>query len=212
MDGSLPQIADPERALSLAYAAPGARGALALLWTLDEQLGSIVARTDTPAVAQMRLTWWHEALKTSRTVRPVDPLLVALAGEQRIDLESLLPLIDGWDELLEPLPLSVESLLRYADLRGGTLFAAVSRLLGGGDAPEAGRLWALVDLAFRVSDRTTAERALDLAPHARESLPRPLALLTALARYDRRRGLDRPRRPGSPGRVLRALAVGVTRL
>jgi phytoene synthase len=205
-----PLIADPERALSLAYAPAAVRPALALLWRLDEQLGAIVARTDNPTVGQMRLTWWHEALRTARTTRPVDPLLTALADEPRIDLETLLPLIDGWEELLEPLPLSEEALGRYAEARGGTLFAAASALLGGGDAREPGRLWALVDLAFRVSDRTTAELALEVAPRPTDRLPRALRVLTALAERDRRRGLDRPRRQGSPGRIARALAAGVT--
>lgn len=204
--------ADPERALSLAYAPATVRPAVALLWRLDEQLGAIVARTDNPAVGQMRLTWWHEALRTARTERPVDPLLVELADETSIDLERLLPMIDGWEELLEPLPLSDDALARYAEGRGGSLFAAVAALLGGDDAREAGRLWALVDLGFRVSDRDTAERALALAPRASGRLPRPLRVLTALAERDRRRGLGRPRRQGSPGRLLRALAAGVTGL
>lgn len=207
-----PLIADPERALSLAYAPAAVRAALALLWRLDEQLGMIVARTDNPAVGQMRLTWWHDALRMARTVRPVDPLLVALADERRIDLDALLPLIDGWEELLEPLPLSDEALMRYAETRGGALFAAAAHLLGPCEPADAGRLWALVDLAFRVSDRTTAERALALAPRVTGSLPRPLRVLTALAERDRRRGLDRPRRQASPARLLRALAAGVTGL
>ena len=206
-----PLIVDPERALSLAYAPASKRDALALLWRLDEQLSVIVARTDNPTVGQMRLTWWDEALRTARTARPVDPLLVALAEERSIDLETLRPLIDGWEALLDELPLSNEVLDRYASQRGGTLFQAASALLGGGPADEAGRLWALADLAFRTSDRKTAERALALAKDTRHSLPRPLAMLTALALYDRRRGLDRPRRQGSPARLLRALAAGVFR-
>lgn len=207
---ALPPIADPERALSLVYAPVAARAALGLLWRLDEQLGAIVARTDNQAVGQMRLTWWHEALRTARSTRPVDPLLIALADEHAIRLEALLPLIDGWEELLEPLPLPDEALLRFADNRGAVLFGVASGLLGGGGAAGAGRLWALVDLAFRVSDRTTAERALSLASDGGGPLPRSLAVLSALALYDRRRGLDRPRRQGSPGRMLRALAAGLT--
>jgi 15-cis-phytoene synthase len=203
-------IQDPERALSLAYAPAELRPALALLWCLDEQLGSLVARTDTPAVAQMRLTWWHEALGTARAVRPVDPLLQALADEPRIDLPGVQSLIDGWEVLLDELPLSDAALAQFAEQRGGTLFRAAGRLFGRDDAEveAAGRLWSLVDLAFRISDPQTAQRALALAPVARDRLPKPLALLAALARHDRLAGLDRPRRQGSPRRVLRgALAV-----
>jgi len=209
-----PKPADPERALSLAYAPAAARYGLAALWMLDEQLGTIVARTESPAVGQMRLTWWHDALRSLRTSRPVDPVLVALADVPEIAPESLLPLIDGWEALLDPMPLPDEVLATYAAARGGTLFRAAAALLGGAanDPGEAGGVWALTDLAFRVSDRETAERALSLARgHAKPMrLPRPLAVLYALARRDLRRGLERARRQGSPARVFRAVAAGLT--
>lgn len=205
-------IIDPERALSLAYAPREVRPALALLWRLDEQLGSTIARTENPAVAQMRLTWWHDALRTLRTSRPVDPLLVELGATPAIDPEKLLPLIDGWEVLLDPFPLCEEALDRYAAARGEALFAVAGELLGAGGekVQTAGRLWALVDLAFRVSDRETAARALRLAPAVSGRLPRTLALLAALASGDVRRGLDSPRRQGSPTRVARALWAGLT--
>jgi len=205
-------IADPERALSVVYAPRAMRPALSALWRLDEQLGSIVARTDNPAVGQMRLTWWHDALRTLGKARPVDPLLLDLADAPAIDSTALLPLIDGWEVMLDPLPLSDEALGRYADARGGTLFSMAGRMLGAASdrVRAAGRLWALADLAFRISDRTTAERALALAPALAGPLPKPLALLAVLAARDVRRGLDRPRRQGSPGRVARALWAGLT--
>ncbi len=203
--------ADPERALSLAYAPRNVRPALAALWRLDERLGKIVARTESPAVGQMQLTWWHEALRTLRVQPQVDPILVEIRREA-IDPNRLLSLIDGWEILLDPLPLPEEALLRFAKERGATLFRVAAVMLGGDSsaAGEAGRLWALVDLAFRVSDRKTAERAIALAPLLRHPLPRPLALLAALARRDRQRGLDRPRHPGSPVRVARAMLAGLT--
>jgi hypothetical protein len=73
-------------------------------------------------------------------------------------------------------------------------------------------MWALTDLAFRVSDRATAERALALARAevAPAQLPRTLAVLAALARGDLRRGLDQTRHQGSPTRVVRALRAGLT--
>jgi len=206
-------IADPERALSLAYAPAPVRPALSALWMLDEQLGAIVARTENPAVGQMRLTWWHDALRSLREARPVDPVLVALADAEAVDPGQLLPLIDGWEVLLDPLPLGEDALLAYADGRGGALFLVASGLLGGesASASESGKLWALVDLAFRISDRSTAERALAIARTcAPGRLPKPLAVLAALARRDARGGLDRPRRQGSPGRVARAMLAGLT--
>jgi phytoene synthase len=204
--------ADPERALTLAYAPRAVRPALSLLWRLDEQLGAVVARGGDPAVVQMRLTWWHDALQNLEHSRPVDPLLIDLAETPRIDPHSLLPLIDGWEALLDPLPLSDEALTLHAEARGACLFRAAARLLRSDEEPAAaaGRLWSLVDLAFRISDRTTAERALSLALPVERRLPPALAPLPALAARDIRRGLDRPRRQGSPARVLRAMAAALT--
>lgn len=208
-EGTIP--ADPERALSLAYAPAALRPALSALWRLDEQLGIIVARTETLAVGQMQLTWWHEALRELGTKPQVDPILVAIGETPGLDPGTLLPLIDGWELLLEPLPLDDEALTRFAEDRGATLFRVAGRLLGN-EAPAldaAGRLWALVDLAFRVSDATTASRALALAPQVAGPLPRPIAILAALARADLRRGLH-ARRQGSPARLARALVAGLT--
>lgn len=202
---------DPERLLSLSYAPARVREGLAALWCLDERLGAAIVRAEQPALAQMRLTWWHDALADLATVGQVDPVLVALARTPGIDGRSLLALFDAWDILLEPLPLSDDALAAFAEARGATLFRAAGRLLGTENpaVEEAGRLWALVDLAFGVSDRETAARALALAPVVRARLPRPLAVLAALAARDKARGL-RDRRQGSPGRVARALLAGLT--
>lgn len=203
--------ADPERALSLAYAPAALRPALSALWRLDEQLGAIVARTETPAIGQMQLTWWHEALRELDAKPQADPILVAIAEAPGLDPRTLLPLVDGWEVLLDPLPLGDEALTQFASDRGATLFRVAGRLLGSDDAglEAAGRLWALVDLAFRVSDAVTAKRALALASPVSGVLPGPLAILAALARADLRKGL-RARRQGSPARLARALVAGLT--
>lgn len=215
-------LADPERALAIAYAPREARPALAALFRLDEHLGGIVRSTSEPMLGQMRLSWWHEALGAlGRGSSPAEPLLVeleALVRQGTLDPSALLPLVEGWEELLEPLPLPDEALAAFARRRGGGLFAAAAQVI----APiaeadvKAGEGWALTDLAFRLSDRDTAERALALA---REKLaaPRPwprrlraLGILATLAAGDARAGLDAPRRPSSPRRVARALWHGVT--
>lgn len=210
-DGTV--LADPERRLALAYAPRDRRDALALVWRLDEALGEAVARAGSPALAQMRLAWWHEALSGLGAAAQADPLLAALAKEPSADPARLLPMIDGWEALLDDLPLGEEALAAYAEGRGGTLFRLTAELLGSdaGAAEESGRQWALADLAFRLSDPATAGRALDMARRiAARRLPRPLAILSALARRDVLRGLDRPREQGSPGRVARAVWAGLT--
>ena len=215
--------ADPERALALAYAPAAARPALAALWRLDETLAAIVRSTSEPLIGRMRLTWWHDALAALETAPPpAEPLLQAIAATlpgRAIAPASLAPLIDGWEALLDPLPLEAEAIDAYATGRGETLFALAAEILGNAQfagARAAGRFWALVDLGFHVSDRTTADAALRAAA-AIDGTPsywpadlRSLGLLCVLARRDLAAGLDRPRRIGSPARVARALVHRVT--
>lgn len=193
------------------------RPALALLWRLDEQLGQIVASTTTPAVGQMRLTWWHNALETL-TLRsaPAEPLLQDIAAEPRIEPVALLRLIDGWEALLDSLPLAPEQIALHAEARGGPLFEAAAATLGR-RAPVgiAGQLWALTDLAYRISDAETARRALDQARSLVPQLPRnwakplkPLGMLTTLARRDAL-ARDPVRRQGAPARVAIAFRFGL---
>lgn len=219
---ALPPIMDPERALALAYAPVGKREALGLLWRLDEQLGRIVATTTDSMVGQMRLTWWHDALsRLGSGDAPAEPLLQALSAVPGLSGTALTPLIEGWEMLLDPLPLDTEALANYADNRGGGLFAAAAAVLGAEEVSglrEAGSIWALADLAFHIRDRTTAERAIARAcairvpPHRWPRSLRPLGALFALARRDTAAGLHRPRRPGSPARVARLFVHGLTGL
>ena len=82
-------------------------------------------------------------------------------------------------------------------------------------AESAGSAWALIDLGARVSDMRTAEAARALAADRLSAVGqrrwptplRPLAVLTALARYDQRAGF--PRRQGAPRRLAIALRAGM---
>lgn len=167
----------------------------------------------------MRLTWWHNALDgLGQGPAPAEPLLRDIAAEPRLDPALLLPAIDGWEALLDPLPLDPEQIALHGRARGGGLFQAAADALGGADAggiEAAGALWALTDLAFRISDRTTAEAAMAQARALAGAAPRrwprvlkPLGLLTLLARRDALAGLG-ARRQGSPGRVLRCIGFGL---
>jgi phytoene synthase len=215
---------DPERALTLAYAPAAVRPALAVLWQLDERLGAIVAATREEQLGAIRLTWWREALERLDAVPPPEePLLKAVATEligRGIGGAALGDIADGWAALLAALPLDTEALEAHAAQRGGALFRNAGALLGA-EAPQltaAGEGWALIDLAFHVSDQETAGRAVAMA---RERLAgasdwhwparlRPLGALTMLASGDAAAGLTVKRRPGSPKRVARALLHRLT--
>lgn len=165
----------------------------------------------------MRLTWWHNALETlALGPAPAEPLLKDIAAEPRIAPTALLRLIDGWEALLDPLPLAPEQIALHAEARGATLFEAAAATLGtAAPVGAAGQLWAFTDLAYRISDKETAKRALEQARALTPKLPKrwpkalkPLGMLTALARHDAR-ARELVRRQGSPTRVAIAVRFGL---
>jgi phytoene synthase len=217
------EIADPERALTLAYAPQAARPGLSVLWQLDERFAGVVRTTREPQLGMIRLSWWREALeRLDSEPAPDEPLLQAVAVElvaRGVPGLKLGNIADGWAALLRPMPLDEGALATHAAERGGGLFRTAGMILGDG-APQltaAGEGWALVDLACHVSDAATASRALDLA---RERLApivdwrwptrlRAVGALARLAMVDAAADAG-DRRPGSPGRVARALLHRVT--
>lgn len=201
-------LADPERRLALAYVPTARRPALAALWALDEALARIVATTREPALGQMRLLWWRDALTRLDTAPPPgEPVLEALAREvlpAGIAGAEMAAMTEGWDALL-PLDAADETALEaHARERGERLFALSGRLLGGepGAGAGAGATWARAEVArlhpgTPSFDRTTKE------PRWPKTL-RPLGMLYVLALRD-------PTEPqGSPRRILRMLRHRLT--
>ena len=204
-----PFSADVE--FALAHVPATSQRAMTSLWTLDATLGNIVATTTQPLVGQLRLTWWHEALSVlgTNTVKG-EPVLDALANDViaggRIETAAIARLVEGWEALLEPMPLERGVLEAYADHRGA-MFDLSAVILGAPSDRDAGRGWALSEFALRCSDDVTAGRAWDLADlalaNARMSaLPRSLRSLARLAEADCAR---RARAARSLWRRLRSL-------
>ena len=200
-------LKDPDRAFALSHVPASERPAVAALWALDEQMGQIVASTTQPMVGQMRLLWWREALEQRRSGHPLLVDIASVFGPG-MDADALGRLIDGWEELLEPLPLDETQLATFAEARGGQLFALTARICGAGSAPGAGAGWALADFGLRCSDKETSARALDMAgrilPDVNvKALPRALRILVRLSRRDivKRRRVAR-----TPWKLLRSVA------
>ena len=210
-------LADPERALAVAYAPPDRRAGLTALFALDERFGRVIASTTEPMIGLMRLTWWREALeKLDRDPAPAEPLLHALADHalpHGLTGKALADIEDGWAALIDG-EVDDTAIARHGRERGGKMFAAASVLLGATDSRllAAGEVWALADLGFRHSQASVRDaaraRALSIAgeiPADRWSVAaRPLAALYLLARRDAQNG---KRKQGSPGRLLRVLAL-----
>lgn len=218
-------VLDVEVALACAYVPVARRSSAEALWALDATLGGLLRGGREPMIAQMRLTWWHEALTRLDSVPPPpQPLLMTLAERvlpMGVGGTALAGMIDGWEELVDPEPLSDDALANYAGKRGGGLFVSLATLLDAIPEPaaQAGRGWALVDLAWHSSEPELRQRAAAMAtPLLREALARrwpkaarPLGMLARLALADVpliERGA--PRRQGSPGRVLAMARHAIT--
>ncbi len=184
---------------------------LAALWHVDAAIGRALAQTRDPMIGQMRLTWWHDALtqldvSTPRGQPELDDLRDQLAAfDPAVTPAQIAGLVEGWEALLDPLPLDDASLFLYAGARGGALFVLSAALVAPGLDAEAalrsgGAGWALVDFAARCTDGDTAARAMNMArKHFDEvvprALPRPLRILAKLARGDAIAGRRMPRSP-----------------
>lgn len=214
-------VADPDRALVLAYAPADRRAALAAMFRLDEALGQVVRGARDPMLGQMRLTWWHEALSGlgRGTVSP-DPVLADLLTSGVVPGvttgPALAAMIEGWEALLDE---SVD-FTQFAQMRGGVLFRIGGAVLEDYGAPleAAGAGWALVDLARHSSTPGAAVQAMDAAmPYLRAAMAsswprrlRALGALAALAARDAGRGVHRLEPAGHPARMVRALRHRLT--
>lgn len=220
--GAMTDLADPERALALAYAPANRRPALELLWRLDERFGDALAAGREPMIRAIRLAWWRESLEALDTgAPPAEPLLAEIAATLLplgISGAELASIEEGWAAIVDT-P-GEEDIAAHGRCRGGRLFGIASRLLAGREAPDAvaaGEGWALADLAAILDDRAAraAARALGrvrLRPLAGRVWPRclrPLGVLAVLAARDLGAEGERSRR-GSPGRVMRALWMGIS--
>lgn len=176
--------------LAVAHTPPCARPALLALLAFDARLGTLVAGASEPLLGQMRLAWWREQLARPPAQRAMgDPVLAAIGAQWHGAEPHLIALIDGWEELFAPGPLTTDAIARHAKARADP-FVELARRLGYDDradeAGAAGTRWALADLAFRLRDPVERERCLTLhaASQAGPRLPRALrglALLDGLA-------------------------------
>ena len=196
------------------------RAALAALFSLDERFGQVVASTSEPMIGLMRLAWWREALeKLDHDRAPAEPLLRQLADHvlpHNVTGAKLAAIEDGWSALIDGEP-DADAIARHGRERGRNLFTAGAAILGAEAVrlAGAGEIWALVDLGYRHSDAQVRTNALAQARRLIAAVPnqrwpkaaRPLAALFTLAIRDARRD---KRIQGSPGRLLRMLALRLT--
>ncbi|RYD67219.1 MAG: hypothetical protein EOP58_03710 [Sphingomonadales bacterium] len=209
---------NPERALALSYAGAG-RDALAALLALDDALALLLRTTREPTLGQMRLAWWREALeRLDHAGPPAEPVLRGIADQllpHGVTGASLVPIVHGWEVLVEEETLDGDALRRFGEGRG-SLFVAAGRVLHASIADpliEAGQGWALGDLAQNLKAPGEAMEARRQAGawlvHATamrwSRQARALGAIAHLARMDLAVPEGILPATGAPGRVSRML-------
>lgn len=203
----------PDAQLALAYAPAKLRAHYAALLGFDAALGQAFRATSEVGLIQIRLTWWRDQLEEMTACEPVIVALQAMIRSHDVSAGMLAKVIDGWAVLLDDPPYDDATLMKYARLRGGSVFAVAGQLSGAVISDDAGIGWALTDFARHCSDFDTATRAVALArDHLRGNvaarLPKPmraLAILTRFAEADCQCAIDQQRVAGSPHRIIQAI-------
>jgi phytoene synthase len=215
---------DPDRWLTSRFIADAAaRADVIALYAFDHELARARRVASTPLMAEIRLTWWREALDEVFEGGPVrrHPTVEALAaavrrrGVPRAPLEAM---IDGHAAALEAAPLDEAGALDWADAVEASAARAAAMILDPAARAEAaapaGRAWGLAmlvraGLAARETIAAPLRAALAEARSAGRSLSAaafPAALPARLARYDLA-----GRRPGPLDRrvaIVLAMATG----
>ena len=171
----------PPLRLAVVYAPARVRGAWAALLLLDHRLSRAVAGASEPLLAQVKLAWWRDRMRTPASQWPQgEPLLAALA---RFDGErpALEALVDAWEGLIDG-EAAVNETDRLAQARAGAV-AALARIsdcpVNGGAIEVLARRWTVPDAAQ--AETVRLPRALRplviLANLPRSSDAGPLAML-----------------------------------
>jgi phytoene synthase len=193
---------DPDRWLASRFIAdPAARADVIALYAYDHELGRALKAASNSLLAEIRLTWWREALDgifCGGPVRrhPTSQALGEAVKRRSLPREPLEAMIDARIAALDSPILDAEQALAWADAAQGSAAALAVAILDPA-APRdaalpAGRAWGLA-LLRRAGRITPAEADAPLRralAEARAGARRlgvaafPAVLATTLARYD----------------------------
>jgi phytoene synthase len=208
---------DPDRWLTSRFIADqGARADVLALYAYDHELARALKAASTPLLAEIRLTWWREALDEifgAGAVRrhPVAEALAEAVRRRGLPREPLEAMIDGQIAAVETAQFDAAAAIAWADAVEGSLAGLAARVLdpavSAHDAASAGRAWglALLHRSGKASDevlRPLLALAIDGARIDAAGLSvaaLPAALPARLTRF------DLARRP--PGPLRRRLSL-----
>lgn len=177
------QLGEAER-IAVVYAPQHLHKRYHAFFLFDAQLARIALTAREPALAQLTLAWWRDALGDLSRARGA-PLLLELAQVWVDDSVALVELVDRWEEIAVDEAGFATAADRLAEARALACAVAAGVPLDE-NCNVAARRWTLVTLAMAAPDQ--AQRAAML--HTARVLPaarlprslRPLAVLDGLAR------------------------------
>lgn len=179
--------------LVLAHSGRAVGPLLQSFFDLDQRLGQFVSQAKEPILTQMRIAWWRDQfLKAPRDRPQGDPILDRLTQLWSGEEAALIALVDGWEALLAEPPLPDDAAMEFARGRAGC-FGAIARLSGYIDsahyAENFGQMWALADLAAKMSDEAERGYAIEQAQAVgalQNNLPFALRSLSILGKLSER--------------------------
>ena len=180
----------PLSRLAIAYAPAAARPLWTALLALDARLSRAVEAASSPLIAQLKLAWWRDRMRTAAIEWPRgEPLLAALTafdGERR----ALETLIDCWEAMIDEEP-GEGAFERLVEARGGAV-AALARLLSSRADPRAiaalARQWTRPGAQAATPRLPRALRPLLILanpPHPGEAGPRAIMRIVRLGLFGR---------------------------
>jgi phytoene synthase len=188
------------------------RPAFDALFTLEDAMADVVARSTQPTLGAIKLAWWRERLEELDDGKvPAEPRLQAAAADllpRGISGGDLAQLEEGWSAAFcKPLDMALVT------EHGTRLFTIAARLLNmefdDGTVGVAGRLFAGVDFARR-GFIDLAAGSLGRGGPRIPRRARPLTGLAALAARDLGRGGPPFEPEGTPGRAWTLLRHRLT--
>ena len=148
---------DPDRWLaSRLVGDPADRADILTLYAFDAELARAIQVTSSPLTAEIRLTWWFEALEEIAGDGPVraHPLAERLCGLVRrraLPTVLLQDLVEGRIAVLGMAQLDEPSALAWAETVGGSVAVLAALILGAGEsAPNARAAGQLIGMASLV--------------------------------------------------------------
>ena len=174
---------DPDRWLASRLVGDAStRSDLLTLYAFDSEMARAVRATSSSLMAQVRLTWWSEALEEIAggggiRRQPLAERLCELVRRRRLPIDLLADLIEGRIVVLGMAQLDEEAALAWAETVGGSATVLAAMTLGAGElAPEARPAGRLIGLGALVRGGVVGREALA------SRLPRMLVAANASAR------------------------------